>query len=94
MDINCLLFDKFETLDLFGPVEVFGELEEYTVKYFSMNGGIIHSVHHVPVMTEHVSSIDLSGILLVPGGRATRILVDDPDLSVGLKISRKNPRGA
>ncbi|MDR1156139.1 MAG: DJ-1/PfpI family protein [Bacteroidales bacterium] len=85
MDINCLLFDQFETLDLFGPVEVFGGLEEYTVKYFSMNGGIIHSVHHVPVVTKNVSSMDLSGILLVPGGRATRILVDDPDFISRLK---------
>ncbi|MDR1141934.1 MAG: DJ-1/PfpI family protein [Planctomycetaceae bacterium] len=85
MDINCLLFDKFETLDLFGPVEVFGGLEEYTVKYFSMNGGIIYSVHNVPVMTQNVNDMDLSGILLVPGGRGTRILVDDLDFISRLK---------
>jgi hypothetical protein len=34
MDINCLLFDQFETLDLFGPVEVFGGLEEYKNRFF------------------------------------------------------------
>jgi transcriptional regulator GlxA family with amidase domain len=85
MNINCLLFDNFETLDLFGPVEVLGGLEEYTIKYFSMNGGIILSAHSVPVMTENVSSMDLSGILLVPGGMGARTLVNDPDFISRLK---------
>jgi hypothetical protein len=41
MNINCFLFNDFETLDIFGPVEVFGKVEEYEVKYYSMNGGNI-----------------------------------------------------
>jgi transcriptional regulator GlxA family with amidase domain len=85
MDINCLLYDKFETLDLFGPVEVLGGHEEYTIKFFSMNGGIILSAHNVPVMTENVSSMDLSGILLVPGGMGARTLVNDPNFISRLK---------
>jgi transcriptional regulator GlxA family with amidase domain len=85
MDINCLLFDNFETLDLFGPVEVFGGIKEYAIKYFSMNGGMVHTAHNLPVMTENASDMDLSGILLVPGGRATRTLVDDPDFIGRLK---------
>jgi transcriptional regulator GlxA family with amidase domain len=91
MDINCLLYDKFETLDLFGPVEVLGGPEgpggpeEYTIKYFSMNGGSILSAHSAPVMTENVSSMDLSGILLVPGGEGAGTLVNDPDFISRLK---------
>jgi putative intracellular protease/amidase len=78
MDINCLLFDDFETLDLFGPVEVLGGVKEYAIRYFSMEGGIIHSAHKVPVATEQANDMDPSGILLVPGGRGTRGLVNDP----------------
>ena len=28
MKINILLFDKFETLDAFGPAEIFGKVQE------------------------------------------------------------------
>ena len=37
MNINCLVFNDFETLDLFGPVEVFGKIEECTINYYSLN---------------------------------------------------------
>lgn len=45
MDINILLFDNFETLDIFGPIEILGKIEEYNIKYYSINGGIITNAH-------------------------------------------------
>ncbi|MDR1976999.1 MAG: DJ-1/PfpI family protein [Campylobacteraceae bacterium] len=85
MNINCLLFDGFETLDLFGPVEVFGKIDEYDIKYYSMQGGIITSAQNSKIATEHIDRIHSSGILLVPGGHGTRALVNDIDFIGKLK---------
>jgi hypothetical protein len=40
MDINCILFKDFETLDLFGPVEVFGKIEGYCMVYYTNSQGV------------------------------------------------------
>ena len=34
MDINIFLFDDFETLDVFGPVEILGHITEYKCTLF------------------------------------------------------------
>ena len=39
MDVNILLYDDFETLDAFGPVEILGHIEGYQLHYYSLNGG-------------------------------------------------------
>lgn len=77
MDINILLFDNFETLDAFGPVEVFGRIEEYALRYISLNGGTIVSKQGVRILTENINETDPYGILLIPGGQGTRSLVND-----------------
>lgn len=43
MNFYFLLFDKFETLDLFGPVEIFGRIPDARLNYISTKGGIITS---------------------------------------------------
>lgn len=77
MQINLLLFDDFETLDAFGPVEVLGRAEGYTVRHYSEKGGVVYSSQGVPVVTEPFEHADLSGILLLPGGMGTRNLVKE-----------------
>ncbi|MCD2347793.1 DJ-1/PfpI family protein [Clostridium guangxiense] len=77
MDINVLLFSDFETLDAFGPVEVLGRLEEYKLRYFSIDGGTIISRQGTKVITEKLENADFEGVLLVPGGQGTRPLVND-----------------
>jgi putative intracellular protease/amidase len=77
MHVNTLLFPDFETLDAFGPVEVFGYVEEYSLRYISIAGGTIVSKQGVAVLTQDMNSIDPYGILLVPGGLGTRTLVND-----------------
>jgi putative intracellular protease/amidase len=74
--VNFFVFDDFETLDLFGVVEIFGRLKEsYDLKFVSLEGGVITSSQQTPIVTEPISSIDTSGILVVPGGMGTRKLV-------------------
>lgn len=79
MNINILLFPEFETLDAFGPAEVFGCVPEYELHYVSMTGGTIRSRQGLHVLTNSVKEDDLSGILLIPGGQGTRTLVDDSE---------------
>jgi putative intracellular protease/amidase len=85
MDINCLIFDGFETLDLFGPVEAFGKIEEYDIGYFSMNGGPIANGQNARIMTDSISRIKPGGILVVPGGMSTRALVSDENFIENLR---------
>lgn len=77
MDINVLLFDDFETLDAFGPVEVFGAIKEYNLRYLSPEGGMVSSVHGVPVLTEKLDSSQCAGTMLIPGGFGVRALMKD-----------------
>lgn len=77
MDVNILLFHDFETLDAFGPVEVFGCIEEYKLRYISVSGGTITSRQGMRILTEDIKDADPYGILLIPGGQGTRSLVND-----------------
>lgn len=77
MDINVLLFPDFETLDAFGAVEVFGCVEEYHLRYFSTDGGVVVSRQGTKIETEPLRNVGDAGILLVPGGQGTRPLLED-----------------
>lgn len=76
-DINLFLFDDFETLDLFGPVEILGKVETFNLKYFSINGGIITSKQGTQIITQKITEAKPTDILVIPGGQGTRRLVDD-----------------
>jgi len=79
MEIAFLLFDNYETLDVFGPVEIFGRLvDRYTLKFYSLDGGLIKNKHGVSVMTEKLETAGKSPyMLLIPGGMGTRKEVDN-----------------
>ncbi|WP_222852078.1 DJ-1/PfpI family protein [Cyclobacterium plantarum] len=82
MEIAFLLFDNYETLDVFGPVEIFGRLTDlYTLKFYSLDGGIIENKHGVSVLTEKLETVSANPyLLLIPGGMGTRKEVDNPSL--------------
>ena len=87
LSFNVILFNDFETLDAFGPVEIIGKMPRtYKLNYFSMNGETILSSQQISVNTLPFSKIDTSGILLLPGGMGTRKLVDDMDFIAKIKI--------
>ncbi len=85
MNVNILLFDDFETLDAFGPIEILGKIDEYKLKYYSLNGGVIVSAQGTSIITEKVESVSKEGILVIPGGKGTRILVNDKQFLQVLK---------
>jgi putative intracellular protease/amidase len=79
MNITVLLFEDFETLDVFGPVEIFGRLKDYyKISFCSMPGGLIKNSHGVTIMTEPIENIKGEvDIFLIPGGYGTRQEVDN-----------------
>lgn len=75
MNINILMFDDFETLDAFGPAEVLGRVEQFSLHFISESGGLVKSRQGVLVMTQPLDEAEPNGVLLVPGGQGTRGLV-------------------
>ena len=80
------LLTDFETLDLFGPVEVFGKVDNCSIKYFSINSRNIINKDNVQIVTENIDKIEKYDVLLVPGGIGTRMLVNDDEFINKLKI--------
>lgn len=81
MEVLVWLFNEFETLDVFGPVEVLGKLPAVTgFRFVSLHGGIITSSQKVPIITERyqLRRPDPGFILLLPGGFGTRREVGHP----------------
>lgn len=87
MNIAVLLFDDYETLDVFGPVEIFGRLVDlYTIKFYSLSGGQIKNRHGVVVLTEKLDTINGNlEVFLIPGGYGTRKEVNNPILIAKIK---------
>jgi len=78
-NVVVILFKDFETLDVFGPVEILGRLKDhFRLRFISQPGGIITSTQSVPVVTEAISRIYGScQILLIPGGLGVVNLISD-----------------
>jgi Transcriptional regulator containing an amidase domain and an AraC-type DNA-binding HTH domain len=74
MHVAVLLFDDFETLDVFGPVEIFGRLKEYyQVSFYSVWGGMVKNLDGVAMQSENLQDIQQgTDIFLIPGGYGTR----------------------
>lgn len=72
--IGVLLFDQFELLDVFGPLEMFGMLpEEFTIRLVSEQADEIASRQGPALVIEHYASDGHDyDMLLVPGGQGTR----------------------
>ncbi|UOB19110.1 DJ-1/PfpI family protein [Abyssalbus ytuae] len=74
MKVGILLFEDFETLDVFGPVEILGRLKEhYQIDFFSAPGGVIKNYHGVAINTKKLELISEGvNIFIIPGGPGTR----------------------
>jgi putative intracellular protease/amidase len=79
MNVTVLLFDDFETLDVFGPVEIFGRLKDkYQISFCSLTGGLIKNSHGISIETENMEDVkNRVDIFLIPGGHGTRTEVSN-----------------
>jgi putative intracellular protease/amidase len=82
MRVGILLFEDFETLDVFGPVEILGRLKEhYQVDFYSELGETVNNSHGVSIDTKKLENIsDGVDIFLIPGGLGTRKEVNNKKL--------------
>lgn len=79
MKVAVLLFNNFETLDVFGPVEILGRLTDgYQISFYSLSGGLIENTHGVSIMTDKLEYLkNGADVFLIPGGYGTRVEVDN-----------------
>jgi transcriptional regulator GlxA family with amidase domain len=86
-DVITILYNDFETLDVFGPIEVLGRLpEQFNPLFYSRDGGIITSSQNVPVMTRPLSElISTRYILFIPGGTGARNLAENNEFIAALR---------
>ena len=78
-EIVTVLFDRFETLDVFGPIEILGRMREHFVPgFYAHRGGRVSSVQGVTIECRPFNDVRSSAyILLIPGGIGTRGLLQD-----------------
>lgn len=85
MTFNIILFNDFETLDIFGPVEIFGRNKKHQIEYYSLVGGKVVSAQGLEVSTKPMKQIELQGSIVIPGGMGTRELVNNAVFLKALK---------
>ncbi|MBI6874423.1 DJ-1/PfpI family protein [Clostridium aciditolerans] len=80
--VNIILFEEFETLDVFGPVEIFGCLPDiFKLNFISLNGKTVSSTQNVKVETnKYEKKNDENTITFIPGGMGTREKINDKNL--------------
>lgn len=77
--IGIVLYPEFEALDVFGPVEMWGNLPDYQVVTVSEHGGAVKSVQGVETnATYSFANAPQFDILMVPGGMGSRAEVHNP----------------
>ena len=76
--IAVVLFEGFELLDVFGPVQLFQAVPDVTVAFAGPTSEPVASSQGVEVVpTMPYGQIEPTDVLLVPGGKGTRKLVED-----------------
>ena len=80
--IGVVLFPEFELLDVFGPLEMYGMApESFEIHMVAERSGEVASKQGPRSVVEHVFADERQyDLLLVPGGRGTRVEVDNPRL--------------
>ena len=79
MNVTAILFEGFETLDMFGPVEMLGASGAFEVRFYSLDGGIVTSYQGVPVQTEKLGDAPAPEVLLLPGGMGVYDMLEDAE---------------
>ncbi|ORF08294.1 dimethyladenosine transferase [Snodgrassella alvi] len=87
MHISIILYPDFETLDVFGPIEIFGKVPDWKMQFYSRDGGLISNRDGVQIATESFNTMPQSEIdtLFIPGGTGARTLILESDYINQLK---------
>lgn len=85
--VSAVLFEDFELLDVFGPLEMFGVLSaQFRITLVGPTEGPVRSAQG-PEAIADIGYVDAptSSVVLVPGGKGTRRLVEDRPFLAWLK---------
>ena len=85
MTINFLFFENYETLDIFGPIEILARIDGVKTNYVSMQGGLVKSRQGFAIQTSAISDAEENAVLVIPGGQGTRVFVNDEHFISELK---------
>ena len=85
--LGVVLFEGFELLDVFGPLEMFGlAADHFEIRLISETGGVVTSRQGPKsVCDDSFNTAPMINVLLVPGGIGTRREVNNPVLLNWLK---------
>ena len=85
--LGVVLFEGFELLDVFGPLEMFGlAADHFEIRLISESGGVVASRQGPKsICDDSFQSAPAIDVLLVPGGSGTRREVNNPVLLNWLK---------
>jgi putative intracellular protease/amidase len=85
--LGALLFQDFEVLDLFGPLEMFGNMPgQIEVVTVAGRAGPVRSAQGPRVQADHgLSDCPRLDLLLIPGGIGTRAEVENARLTSWLR---------
>ena len=87
LSLAVVLFEGFELLDVFGPLEMFGLLpDQFKIILVAESGDIVTSSQGPKSLVDYrFEDCPAFDILLVPGGKGTRREVDNPVLLAWLR---------
>lgn len=89
--IGIVLFADFETLDVYGPVQMWGRLPDHKIVFVAQKAGAVRSSQGVEaVATYSFDDAPQFDIVMVPGGMGTRQEVNNEAL---LGFIRKQDQG-
>lgn len=85
--VGMVLFDGFQLLDVFGPLEMFsGMHDKVRIVMVAERTGLIQSIAGVSVQSDFLfAQAPRLDVLLIPGGMGTRREVDNPLLIEAIK---------
>ena len=92
LSIGVVLFENFELLDVFGPLEMFGMYPDtFSIQIIGeKNSSVASAQGPKSVLDNHFSADIQFDILLIPGGMGTRVEVDNPVLLAWLQQQAKS----
>ena len=90
LEVIVLVFDGFELLDLFGPIELLSFLDEVRFRYVSEFGRSIKNKVGLKLDTEKMTLGETCDILLIPGGQGTRKVYLQPSFIDYVKSYAEN----
>ena len=79
--VGIVLYEGFEVLDVYGPIEMWGYVKEFNVVTVAREAGPVRSTQGVETVAQYgFDDCPPLQILMVPGGLGTLIALDDNDL--------------